>query len=124
MSESKDGGAAKRQPISWQQAVKDCGWLGPIIAIHTIGQYDIVEHWHEPASNSDDRNTYRAFSPFIDGKSIANFYYSMDAALVGAIAWCYDGANTRADLYFLRGIGAEPTPEAKALLAAREVKHG
>jgi hypothetical protein len=112
MSESKDGGEAKRQPISWQQAVDDCGWLGPIIAIHTIGQYDIVEHWHNPASNDPDRNTYRCFSPFIDGKRTGCSFNSMDEALVGAIARRHDGANTRADLYFVRGIGAEATPEA------------
>lgn len=30
--------------ITHAQAVKDCGWLGRIIKVHSIGDYDLVEY--------------------------------------------------------------------------------
>ena len=108
-----------REPISMQQAVEDCGWLGPVIGIHTIGPYDIVEYWHQPSSNSPDRNTYRNFSLFIDGKKTGCSFDSLDEALAGGIARRHDGINTRADGYFIRGIGADLPAESRPIAKAK-----
>ena len=78
---------------------------------HEIGPYQIVEYWFGPADNSSDRRPWRAFAGFIDGKKVSSAYSSLDACLVGLISVKHDGINTRADTYFMKGIGAEGGPE-------------
>ena len=73
---------------------------GNLIAIHTIGQYDIVEY----DCIYRGENTGRRFHIYIDGKSQSRAYQSMDAALVGCIAVKADGLNTKADVYFMKMI--------------------
>jgi len=103
--------------ISLKQAEEDTGWLGPIIKIHGIGPYSVVEYWHEPASNAEDKRTYRAFATYIDDKSTHHSYGSFDEALAGCVAIRHDGINTRADRYFIRGIGADVPPEFQSVAA-------
>lgn len=93
--------------LSLSQARKDNGWLGDIIAVHTVGEYDIVEYLHKPAGNSEDKTRKLHFTPYINGDRTSHSFMSLDAALVGAIAYKHEGPNTRADGYFMRAIGAE-----------------
>lgn len=98
---------AARTQLTMSQARKNDGWLGQIVAVHTIGRYEIVELWHKPAPNVLDQTVYLAFATYIDGVSTHNMYDSMEEALVGCIAIAHDGVNTRADRYFMRSIGAD-----------------
>ena len=92
--------------LAMQQAHEDCDWLGTIIAIHSIGEYDFVEYLSTPASNNADKTRRIAFSSYIGGERTCRSYSSLDEALVGVIARKYDGINTQADRFFMRGIGA------------------
>jgi len=103
--------------ITMAQARKDNGWLGPVIKVHEVGPYSIVEYWHHPASNAKDKRIYRAFAIYIDDKSAHNSYSSLDEALAGCIAIRHDGINTGADRYFIRGIGADVEPEYSSEVA-------
>jgi hypothetical protein len=101
-----------RKIFTIDDATKEFGWLGQIIKIHVIGPYDIVEMWQKPASNNKDKNTYKSFSICIDGKNKGRGYDTLDAALAGCIAIRHDGDNTKADEYFIRGIGGDFPPES------------
>jgi hypothetical protein len=105
---------ADRKILTIAQAIEDTAWLGTVIKVHVIGPYDIVEYWRRPANNSEDRNTYRAFSTYIDSRRTSRSYSSLDEALAGCISIRHDGINTRADGYFIRGIGADLPQEALA----------
>lgn len=80
---------------------------GNVRDIHRVGEYEIVEYDPRKASNVTDEefDPSPSFHPFIDGVDTCRSYKSLDAALVGVIARKHDGINTRADVYFLRGIG-------------------
>ena len=41
------------------------------------------------------------FHPFIDGRDTNQSYHSLEAALVGVIAYKYEGCNHHADTYFI-----------------------
>lgn len=77
---------------------KQYNW-GQVIETHTIGEYQIIEAV-EKGSNSK-----RLFSAYLNFKSISCSYYSLDEALVGLLAYKYDGCNSRADGYFCKMIG-------------------
>jgi hypothetical protein len=101
-----------RKILTIAKATEDTAWLGDVIKVHVIGPYDVVEYWQKPASNSEDRNVYRAFSTYIDGRRTGRSFSSLDEALVGCVALRHDGINTRADGYFIRSIGADLPQEA------------
>jgi hypothetical protein len=92
--------------VTMQQVHEDCDWLGTVIAVHSIGEYDFVEYLSKPASNATDKTRRIAFSTYIGGERTSRSYSSLDEALVGVIARKYDGLNTQADRLFMRGIGA------------------
>ena len=83
---------------------------GPIVKIHEVGPYQIVEYL-------DDRSSYprtqqeghgrTMYQPWVNGRSTSTSWPSLDAALVGAIAYQAEGPNGQAAYYFLRMIGAE-----------------
>lgn len=97
--------------LSIENAWKDNGWMGEVLRVHNVGPYSIVEYWHKPASNAKDKRIYRAFATYIDDKRTCNSYLTLDEALAGCIAIRHDSVNTRADRYFIRGIGANFDPE-------------
>ncbi|MFN2347095.1 MAG: hypothetical protein ABR616_15455 [Dermatophilaceae bacterium] len=85
---------------------------GPIDAVHTVGEYQIVEY-------REDRSNFRRaeewdghgrtlFHPYIGGRDLHRGYLSLDSALVGAIAYKREGPNSRAADYFERMTGATP----------------
>jgi hypothetical protein len=94
---------------SKSEMIKSCAWLGKFVASHELGEYFIVEYKPTaydgcspkvPKRYEDESN----FHPFINGKDTNTSYVSIEAAIVGAIAYKYDGGNTRADQYFLKAI--------------------
>jgi len=95
---------------TFAEFVKDVAWLGQAVAVHTVGDYEIVEYHPRIAVDSQlvneiDREHF-AYSVYIRGTSTGRSFHTLDAALVGAIAYEYEGPNHRADYYFLRMIGA------------------
>lgn len=101
-----------RPELTITRARKEKGWLGEVVAVHTIGRFDFVEYWHEPASNSDPGQQAKlAFASYVDGKSTSNSHGSIEEAMVYAVAYLHDGGgetrgNTRAAWYFMAMIGA------------------
>jgi hypothetical protein len=76
---------------------------GKIVKIHDIGEYSIIESINTFGEQPTMETEYH---PYINEKNCMHGFTSMDAALAHAIAYKHDGCNTRADRYFLRGIGA------------------
>lgn len=76
---------------------------GDVIKVHSIGEYDVVEYMRKKMGYHDDEEGIH-FHPYIYGKDTNHTYESMDAALVGAIAYQAEGPNHRADVYFMRAI--------------------
>lgn len=87
-------------------------WLGPIVRSHEIGNYQFIEYRERifsPNPNAGELSGKNRFSAFVKGKGISRSYESLDAALVGVVAYCRDGCNTRADRYFMKAT----EPDAK-----------
>ena len=70
---------------------------GRVIMIHEIGSYAVVE----AMSDSEHEIQYHSY---IDGRSCAHAYPTLDAALAGCIAYKHEGCNHRADWYFIKMI--------------------
>lgn len=95
---------------TFTEFAKDVAWLGEAVRVHTVGDYEIVEYHPRIAVDSQlvneiDREHF-AYSVYIRGTRTGRSFHTLDAALVGAIAYEYEGPNHRADYYFLRMIGA------------------
>lgn len=71
-----------------------------IVETHQIGCYQFIE-------TESDAPGRQHFFPYVDGRSTGNYESSLDAALIVAIAYRYDGANSQAAHYFARMIGME-----------------
>ena len=63
---------------------------GPILRVHHIGRYAIVEYTPNEALGTCQ------FHPFIDGSDTNRGYDTLEAAIVGAIAYRFDGVNSHA----------------------------
>lgn len=102
-------------------ALKKRGQIGPnnkpfvwgeIRATHTVGEYAIVEsvrdhaYWHHGVEVQPEDDQAPHFHSYVEGKDTSHSHPTLDAALAFCIAYKYEGANTRAAVYFLRGIGA------------------
>jgi len=70
---------------------------GRVTEIHEIAEYAIVEYVEDFAG---DKGTTK-YSTYVNGKSCARSYLSMDAALAGCIAYKIEGCNHKADRYFI-----------------------
>ena len=95
---------------TFAEFAKDVAWLGEAVAVHTVGEYEIVEYHPRVSVDSQlvheiDRKHY-AFSVYIRGERTGRSFDTLDAALVGAIAYEHEGPNHHADYYFMRMIGA------------------
>ncbi len=83
---------------------------GRLIKIHEIGEYSIVEFYPWITENSTvwsgtPDTTKKEFTTYVMGKDCGRGFLSLDAAIVGCIAYKHDGINTRADYYFMKMIG-------------------
>jgi hypothetical protein len=84
---------------------------GTVIAIYTVGPYDIVEY-HPWKRNERSRNVLTGdpdlgkteFHVYVEGKSTSHGFASLDGALAGAIAYRVEGPNHAADRYFIRAL--------------------
>lgn len=83
---------------------------GPIDQVHEVGPYQIVEYRRDMSNfaGSDYSEHGRVqFHPFIDGKDTSRSFDTLDAALVGAVAYRHEGPNGSADWYFMRMLDGE-----------------
>ena len=80
---------------------------GQVVNIHAIGEYSIVEYqpWKTDGCRLKigdvDFENY-LFHGYIDGKCTSRSWESLDAALVGLIAYKRDGPNTQAGEFFMK----------------------
>mgnify|MGYP001593858565 FL=1 len=84
---------------------------GEAISLYSIGEYSIVEYYPHEYVNSccTSKIDYskKEYSCYINKEAIGRSASSLDSALVCCIAYKHDGANTRADAYFMTMIGGE-----------------
>lgn len=80
-------------------------WLGPIVAIHEIGEIGIVEYIYKE-SYSDTEGEH-AFSVYLRGERLGKGAQTLEGALAVAIAYKFDGCNSHAGSYFMRMVGNE-----------------
>ena len=77
---------------------------GPVVKIHSVGEFQIVEYSPEIFVNSRGTGKYDAsnsgFSIYRNWKSEGISENSLDGALIQAIAKKHDGANSQAGHYF------------------------
>lgn len=82
---------------------------GEIARLYKVGEYTIAEY--HPWKSEDCRCMtgspagYFEYHVWIGGKDTARSYGTLEAAMVGAIAYKYDGANSQADSLFCRALG-------------------
>lgn len=76
---------------------KDFSW-GEIVYTHIIGKYVIFEY-----KTKGEPET--SFHPYINFKDISHSYNTLDQAIIGVIAYNYDGANSQAAGYFYKMVG-------------------
>lgn len=81
-------------------------WLGAFVAVHRIGEYEIVEYHPRKVMNNTlikDTEAHVQFSVPEDGRS----YDTLDQALIGSICRKYDGINERLSGYIVKALGME-----------------
>lgn len=96
------------------EMINNNAWLGKFIALHEIGRYSLVEYKSKLFDGCTPKipTEYAeksSFSAYIDGQPINTSFSSLEEAIVGAIAYKYDGCNTKADTYFFKAILPYPT---------------
>ncbi len=81
---------------------------GKFKAIHEIGLYLIVEYYPTKydgcAAINGTYEDFTSFHPFINERDTNTSYNSLEAAIVGAIAYKYDGGNSQAGYFFMKMI--------------------
>lgn len=75
-------------------------WLGDVIAIHEIAEFGFVEY----VNHRDQRS---GVSVFIQGVSIGMGATTLEDALLLALAYKYDGANSQAARLMRQMLGEE-----------------
>ncbi len=91
-----------------QKQVDEYHW-GEVIAVHSIGEYDIIEFY--PKEYISGRGTgkidynHKQYHAYINGKDTNHSYYTLEGAIVGAIAQKFDGLNSQAAMYFCKMVG-------------------
>ncbi len=82
-------------------------WGGAIVAVHRVGEYAVVEYLERDYRGGDNPNYGKLtgghdFSVFINEYDIGRGFDSLDAALVGVVAYKREGCNAHADRYFMK----------------------
>jgi hypothetical protein len=86
---------------------KEFVW-GPIDAVHTVGEYAIVQYREDQSNHSAsqpwawNRHGRTVYHPYLNGRDTNHSYASLDSALVGVIAIKREGYNGQAAEYFDR----------------------
>jgi hypothetical protein len=82
---------------------------GEIEKIYKIGEYTIAEYrsWKRNGCQilTGEPGNEIQYHAWIGNKDTSCGYNSLESAIVGTIAYKFDGCNTRAGLYFCRMIG-------------------
>ena len=107
MSDTKTNPRKSQIRLRGKPILTEFVW-GQVIAVHSVGEYDIVEYVPNQSTNvaDEDYDPSPKFHSYIDSRDTSHSYSSLDAALVGAIAIKRDGINTRADSYFIKATEA------------------
>ena len=81
---------------------REFGW-GPVVVVHEIGEYSIVESHPQIMERCIGTGKYEpekvSFHPYINGTDISRSFATLDYAIMGAIFYKVDGPNTRLDMY-------------------------
>lgn len=72
---------------------------GPIVKVHEIGEYQIIEFRTEIFEGVAGTGKYEPTETKFHVYSSSHSYGSLDMALIGAISFKHDGINTRAPQY-------------------------
>lgn len=102
--ETPSSGRTRPEPLRGNRTAPDGSrfpW-GVITQVHKVGSYQIVEYREDEVWDS---HGMMLFHPYIDGRDTCHDYHSLDAALIGVIAYRADGPNTRADRYICKMLG-------------------
>ncbi len=87
---------------------EDFVW-GPIVEVHEVGDYQIVEYNPQIFYRCSGTGKYdfdrTLFHPYINYNDTGHSYKSLDQALIGTIALKHDGLNSQAAYYFYKMIG-------------------
>lgn len=94
--------------LSISEIRDDLKWLGNVEEVYNIGDYQIAKY----ISKDDKKERYH---PYYKGKSYSTSYNSVEEAMVGVVAYRFDGLNTKADVYFIRAINFETNLVAKII---------
>ncbi len=92
---------------------------GPIVDIHEIGDYQIIEYNPQIFNKCTGTGKYdynrTQFHPYINYNDTSHSYKTLDEALIGTIALKHDGLNSQAAYYFYKmiGIGDEQNENRK-----------
>ena len=82
---------------------------GPVVEVHSIGEYDVIEFHPQIFKNCCGTGKYdydrTMFHPYREGKDTNRSYHALDQALVGTIALKYDDLNSQAASYFFKMVG-------------------
>lgn len=77
---------------------------GPIDAVHSIAGIDVVEYRCDKSNFGQEsawaEHGETRFHPYLEGRDTSTSYYSLDSALVGAIALRRSGPNSQAAAHF------------------------
>ncbi len=90
--------------MTMKDVVEDLSWLGEVVSLESIGDFQVAAY----KPNKDDSgnvNKKLMYHGYHEGERFATSYNSVEECLAGTIAKSYDGLNSRADKYFLVGIG-------------------
>jgi len=89
---------------------RDLRFVGRNLKLHVVGPYAIAEYETEhPRSVISVDRWRKNFQAYVDGVDTSATWSSLDLALAHAIAFRHDGPNTRAGIYFVKGVQNEKT---------------
>lgn len=85
-----------------RNSIADSFTWGPVVQVHTVGPYDLVEY--RPQVFERSRGTGRFakhthFSVYIGGRDVGVSYKSLQRAMIGVICQQFDGPNERLSSY-------------------------
>ena len=84
---------------------------GEVRQVHSIGDIEVVEFYgrqYEDGQTSPDVDrSVSLFHPYLNGEDLNQSYDTLDGAVVGAIAFKYEGSDSRAAYYFWRMVNRE-----------------
>lgn len=91
-----------------EEMIDSIKWLGKFVKTHEIGDYIILEYkptkYEGCAPLKGQYEDESRFCPFVNCKSTNCTYSTLEMAIVSAIAYKFDGANSRAAEYFMKSI--------------------